>query len=173
MCEKEAENWIERENEWMSVLEELRVEVEEYKQLAEKRKHEAMGQQRYANEMKDALEMAMEGHARLLDQYAELQEKHISFLAKHRKIKDAMSTARKKAGKMGFLGGGKWFEAQAAELMALKLEREQEKKAAKEQIEGLQAQLRDTADAVQAAGELLVRLKEAEETVLIAQVSSR
>ncbi|MCO5582599.1 hypothetical protein L7F22_036497 [Adiantum nelumboides] len=169
MCEKLTAEWTEREDEWMSVLDELRQEVEEYKQLAEKKKHEAMGQQRCADEMKEALQMAMEGHARLLDQYAELQEKHIGLLAKHRKIRDAMSTARKKAGKLGFLGGGKWFEAQAAELITVKLEREQEKKAAKEQIEGLQAQLRDTADAVQAAGELLVRLKEAEETVLIAQ----
>ncbi|MCO5611484.1 hypothetical protein L7F22_065737 [Adiantum nelumboides] len=169
MCEKLTAEWTEREDEWMSVLDELRQEVEEYRQLAEKRKHEAMGQQRCADEMKEAFQMAMEGHARLLDQYAELQEKHIGLLAKHRKIRDAMSTARKKAGKLGFLGGGKWFEAQAAELIAVKLERDQEKKAAKEQIEGLQAQLRDTADAVQAAGELLVRLKEAEETVLIAQ----
>ncbi|KAI5076831.1 hypothetical protein GOP47_0008896 [Adiantum capillus-veneris] len=169
MCEKLTAEWTERENEWMCVLEELRVEVEEYRQLSEKRKHEATGQQRCADEMKDALQMAMEGHARLLDQYAELQEKHIGLLAKHRKIRDGMSTARKKAGKLGFLGGGKWFEAQAAELISVKLEREQERKVAKEQVEGLQAQLRDTADAVQAAGELLVRLKEAEETVLIAQ----
>ena len=169
-CEESKQQWMEREEEWMSLIEELRSEVQEYKQQTKRRKHELEGQQRCADELKETLQIAMEGHARLLDQYAELQEKHISLLAKHRKVRDAMSEAKKKAGKMqGFLGS-KWFEAQAAELSAMKLEHEEEKRAAQEQIENLQSQVRDTADAVQAAGELLVRLKEAEEAALIAQV---
>jgi kinesin family protein 15 len=40
----------------------------------------------------------------------------------------------------------------------------------KAQNEGLQSQLRDTAEAVQAAGELLVRLKDAEEAETLAKV---
>lgn len=169
-CDDMKTHCSEVENEWMSRFEEKRMEADEYKQLAEKRKQEVEGERRCAEEMKEALQIAMEGHARLLDQYAELQEKHIGLLAKHRKVRDAMAEAKRKAGKLGFLGT-KWFEAHAAELVTLKLEQEHERQVAKEQIEGLQAQVRDTADAVQAAGELLVRLKEAEEAVLIAQVS--
>jgi kinesin family protein 15 len=84
-------------------------------------------------------------------------------------MREAIADARKKGGKMGCFRA-KWFEAQAAELAAIKVEQEQERKRAKEQIEELQAQVHDTADAVQAAGELLVRLREAYESVLVAEV---
>nr|AMS24240.1 kinesin 12-II protein [Marsilea vestita] len=155
--------WNNKEAKLMSMLEELGNEVEKYAQTAEKAKQEMEAEKRCASEMKEALEMAMEGHARLLDQYAELQEKHIAFLAKHRKMREAMGDAKRRS------RTGKWVEAQAAELAALRLDQEQERKAAQEQIEDLQAQLRDTADAVQAAGELLVRLKEAEDAAMIAE----
>ncbi len=52
----------------------------------------------------------------------------------------------------------------------MKIELDREKKIAREEIQALHTQLQDTADAVQAAGELLVRLKEAEEATSIAKV---
>jgi kinesin family protein 15 len=81
-------DWEERERDWMAVLEELREEAESYKRQAERRKQELDGEKRCSDEMQDALQMAMTGHARLLEQYAELQERHIILLAKHRKIKE-------------------------------------------------------------------------------------
>ncbi|KAJ7533748.1 hypothetical protein O6H91_13G062700 [Diphasiastrum complanatum] len=168
--EEERKQWVEREAEWMSVLEELREESQCNKHLAEKGKVELEGEKRYSEELREALQVAMTGHARLLEQYAELQEKHINLLAKHRKIRDGVADVKRMATKAGLsVMQSKWLEAQAAQIVALNLEREQERQAAKAEVEGLQAQLRDTAEAVQAAGELLVRLKEAEEAVTVAQ----
>eukprot|EP01018_Ginkgo_biloba_P041200 Gb_00003 [translate_table: standard] len=171
--EEEREQWTERESEWISLAEELRSDLDSQRRLAEKRKQEVECEQRCSEELKEALQMAMEGHARLLDQYAELQEKHIALLARHRKIKEGVADVKRAAAKAGVKGAeSRFIEAQAAELVALKLERDRERKIMKEEIKGLQAQLRDTAEAVQAAGELLVRLKEAEEAVSIAQDSA-
>ncbi|GLJ26808.1 hypothetical protein SUGI_0523170 [Cryptomeria japonica] len=171
--EEERQQWVERESEWISLAEELRADLDSYRRLAEKRKQEVECEQRCAEELKEALQMAMEGHARLLDQYADLQEKHIALLARHRKIKEGASNIKQAAAKVGVKGSQlRFIEAQAAELVALKLERDREKKRMKEEIKVLQDQLRDTAEAVQAAGELLVRLKEAEEAVSIAQDSA-
>ncbi|KAJ0048581.1 hypothetical protein Pint_15996 [Pistacia integerrima] len=78
--------------------------------------------------------MAMEGHARMLEQYADLEEKHIQLLARHIKIHR-------------------------------KREREKERRCLRDENKGFQAQLRDTAEAIQAIGEALVLLKEAEEVV--------
>ncbi|KAK9932898.1 hypothetical protein M0R45_020119 [Rubus argutus] len=52
----------------------------------------------------------------------------------------------------------------------MRLERERERRYLRDENKGLQAQLQDTAEAVQAAGELLlIRLKEADEAVATAQ----
>ncbi|CAM6105350.1 unnamed protein product [Calypogeia fissa] len=163
-------DWEERERDWMAVLEELREEAESYKREVDRRKQELDSEKRCSDEMRDALQMAMTGHARLLEQYAELQEKHIVLLAKHRKIKEGTADVKKMAKKAGVTSlESRWLDAQALQIVALKLETEEERETSKEEIESLKAQLQDTADAVQAAGELLVRLKEAEESVTIAQ----
>jgi hypothetical protein len=65
----------------------------------------------------------------------------------------------------------RWLDAQALQIAALKVELDEESQKSMEEIQELKTQLQDTAEAVQAAGELLVRLKEAEESVIIAQVS--
>jgi kinesin family protein 15 len=127
---------------------------------------------RCAKEVHEALEMAMEGHARLLEQYAELQEKHIGLLSKNRKIREGVTNLKKLAKKAGVTATEtRWFESQAEQLVAMRIDHEHERDAAKDEVEGLKMQLRDTADAVQAAGELLVRLKEAEDAVCMAQVT--
>lgn len=119
--------------------------------------------------MHEALQMAMTGHARLLDQYVELQERHILLLAKMREIRDGVIDMKKVAKKSGLNAvESRWFDVQATQIVFMKLEQDRHK----EEIKGLQAQLQDTADAVQAAGELLVRLKEAEQSATIAKVSS-
>lgn len=171
--EEEKRQWTERESDWISLAEELRLELNSYRRLAEKRKQELECEQRCSEELKEAFQMAMDGHARLLDQYADLQEKHTALRAKHRKIKEGVTDIKRVAAKAGVKGAeSRFLEAQAAQLVALKLDRDTEQKMMKEEIKGLQAQLRDTAEAVQAAGELLVRLKEAEEAISIAQESA-
>ncbi|KAK0608715.1 hypothetical protein LWI29_034979 [Acer saccharum] len=116
------------------------------------------------------MQMAMEGHARMLEQYADLEEKHMQLLARHRKIREGIDDVKKAAAKAGVRGAeSKFINSLAAEISALKVEREKERRYLRDENKGLQAQLRDTAEAVQAAGELLVRLKEAEEAVAVAQ----
>jgi len=170
LWEKEQMELEEREIELLTIVEDLREEADSYKQLSERRKLELDGEKRCAKEVHEALEMAMEGHARLLEQYAELQEKHIGLLSKNRKIREGVTNLKKLAKKAGVTATEtRWFESQAEQLVAMRIDHEHERDAAKDEVEGLKMQLRDTADAVQAAGELLVRLKEAEDAVCMAQ----
>lgn len=170
--EHERNRWTEEESKWISLSEELRVELEASRSLAEKQKLELDSEKKCAEELKEALQLAMEGHARMLEQYAELEERHMALLARHRKIHEGIDDIKKAAAKAGVKGAeSKFINALAAEISALKVEREKERRYFRDENRGLQAQLRDTAEAVQAAGELLVRLKEAEEAVATAQVS--
>lgn len=121
---------------------------------------------RCSQEMHDALQMAMTGHARLLDQYAELQEKHIILISKMREIRDGVDNVKTVAKRAGLTCvEERWFDVQAKQIVCMKAEQEQYK----EEINGLRSQLRDTADAVQAAGELVVRLKDAEQAAIKAK----
>ncbi|XP_017975859.1 PREDICTED: kinesin-like protein KIN12B [Theobroma cacao] len=168
--EQERIRWTEAESKWISLAEELRTELDASRSLAEKRKQELDMEKKCAEELKEAMQMAMEGHARMLEQYADLEEKHIQLLARHRKIQEGIDDVKKAAARAGVRGAeSKFINALAAEISALKVEREKERRYLRDENKGLQAQLRDTAEAVQAAGELLVRLKEAEEAVADAQ----
>ncbi|CAM6019631.1 unnamed protein product [Sphagnum balticum] len=168
--EEERKEWDERESEWIVIVQELREESRNHKQLAEKWKKELEREKRCTREIHDALQLAMEGHARLLNQYAELQEKYTLLLAKVREIRDGVSDMKTVARRSGMNATeAQWFDIQSSQIVALKIELDHEKKIAREEIQALHTQLRDTADAVQAAGELLVRLKEAEEATSIAK----
>ncbi|KAI3926204.1 hypothetical protein MKW98_028340 [Papaver atlanticum] len=168
--EQERCNWTEAEGKWISLCEELRTELEESRVLAEKLKVEYNSEKRCADELKEAMQMAMQGHARILEQYADLQEKHLALLARHRKMQEGIEDVKKAASKAGVRGAeSKFINSLAAEISALKVDREKEKRYMMDEKKGLQAQLRDTAEAVQAAGELVVRLKEAEEVAFISQ----
>ena len=170
--EQERHRWAEAESKWISLCEELRSELEESRSLAEKQKVELDSEKKCSEELKEAMQMAMQGHARILEQYADLQEKHITMHARNRNIQEGIQDIKKAAAKAGVKGAeSKFINSLAAELSALKVEREKERRYFMDEKKGLQAQLRDTAEAVQAAGELLVRLKEAEEAALIAQVN--
>ncbi|XVF65388.1 hypothetical protein PTKIN_Ptkin09bG0244600 [Pterospermum kingtungense] len=168
--EQERIWWTEAESKWVSLAEELRTELDASRLLAEKRKQELDMEKKCAEELKEAMQTAMEGHARMLEQYADLEEKHMQLLARHRNIQEGIDDVKKAAARAGVRGAeSKFINALAAEISALKVEREKERRYLRDENRGLQAQLRDTAEAVQAAGELLVRLKEAEESVVAAQ----
>lgn len=170
--EQERNQWTEAESKWISLVEELRSELEASQKLLAKETQELASEKKCSEELKEAMQLAMEGHARMLEQYAELEEKHIQLLARHRKIQDGIEDVKKAAAKAGVRGAeSKFINALAAEISALKIEREKERRYFRDENKGLQAQLRDTAEAVQAAGELLVRLKEAEEAIAAAEVS--
>ncbi|KAK1293905.1 Kinesin-like protein KIN12B [Acorus calamus] len=168
--EQERIRWTEIESNWITISEELRVELEATHSSAEKLKFELETEKRCTEELKEALQTAMQGHARILDQYADLQEKHIALLSRHRDITDGIENVKRAAAKAGVKGAeSKFINSLAAEISALRVEREKERKYWRDEKKGLQSQLKDTAEAVQAAGELLVRLKEAEEAAAIAQ----
>ncbi|KAK1290285.1 Kinesin-like protein KIN12B [Acorus calamus] len=168
--EHERTCWTEIESNWISLSEELKVELEASRSLAEKQKIELDTEKRCTEELKEALQMAMQGHVHILDQYAELQEKHIALLARHRNVTDGIENVKQAAARAGVKGAeSKFINSLAAEILALKVEREKERKYWRDENKGLQSQLRDTVEAVQAAGELLVRLKEAEEAAAISQ----
>ncbi|KAJ7979141.1 Kinesin-like protein [Quillaja saponaria] len=168
--EKERIRWTEAESRWISLSDELRSELEASRSQAERRNKELETERKCAEELKEAMQMAMEGHARMLEQYADLEEKHIQLLARHRRIREGIEDVKKASSKAGVRGvESKFINALAAQISAIKVEREKERRYLRDENKGLQAQLKDTAEAVQAAGELLVRLKEAEEAVATAQ----
>ncbi|XP_050144128.1 kinesin-like protein KIN-12B [Malus sylvestris] len=168
--EQERQEWNEVESKWISLAEELRMELEASRSLAEKTMQELETEKKCADELKEAIQLAMEGQSRMLEQYADLEEKHMQLLARHRMIRDGVEDVKKAAAKAGVRGAeSKFINAIAAEISALRVERERERRYLRDENKGLQAQLRDTAEAVQAAGELLVRLKEADEAVATAQ----
>lgn len=170
--EQERKRWTEAESKWISLTEELRMELDASRSLADKWQKEYNTEKKCAEDLKEALQWAMEGHARMLEQYADLEEKHIQLLARHRRMQEGIDDVKKAAAKAGVRGAeSKFINALAAEISALKAEREKERRYMRDENRELQSQLQDTAEAVQAAGELLVRLKEAEEAVAAAQVS--
>jgi kinesin family protein 15 len=150
----------EAESKWITLTEELRVDLEANKSLVGRLRSELDSEKRCSEELKEALQTAMQGHARILEQYAELEERHIGLLAMHRKIRDGVEDVKMRAAKAGIKGAElRFINSLGAEISVLRAENK-----------GLQDQLRDTAEAVQAAGELLVRLKEAEEATTLAKV---
>ncbi|XP_019431563.1 PREDICTED: kinesin-like protein KIN-12B [Lupinus angustifolius] len=169
--EQERNQCSEAESRWISLSEKLRAELEANRSLAEKRKQELDAERKCNEELNEAMQKAMQGHARLLEQFADLEEKHIQLLERHRRINDGIGDNIKKAASRAGVRGAesKFINALATEISALKAEREKERRILRDENRGLRSQLQDTAEAVQAAGELLVRLKEAEEGVITAQ----
>jgi kinesin family protein 15 len=153
-------DYAEAESKWITLTDELRVDLETNKSLVGRLQSELDSEKRCTEELKEALQTAMQGHARILEQYAELEERHIGLLAMHRKIRDGVEDVKMRAAKAGVKGAElRFINSLGAEISVLRAENK-----------GLQDQLRDTAEAVQAAGELLVRLKDAEEATTLAKV---
>ncbi|OEL21050.1 Kinesin-like protein KIN12B [Dichanthelium oligosanthes] len=152
-------DWTEAESKWITLTEELRVELEATKSLVGKLQSELESEKKCSEELKEAVQTAIQGAARHLEQYADLQENHFRLLALHRRMREGVEDAKMRAEKAGIKGAElRFINSLAAEISVLKA-----------QNEGLQGQLRDTAEAVQAAGELLVQLKDAEEAKALAK----
>nr|XP_043608952.1 kinesin-like protein KIN-12B [Erigeron canadensis] len=170
----ERNRWNEAESKWISLVEDLERELQASRLLVAKQNQELDTERKCSKELKEAMQIAMEGHARMLEQYADLEEKHINLLTTQRRIDDGIMDIKKAAARAGVRSAeSKYINALATEISTLKAEKEKERHHYRNEINGLQAQLRDTTEAVQAAGELLVRLKEAEEAIASAEARAR
>ncbi|KAJ8754825.1 hypothetical protein K2173_015337 [Erythroxylum novogranatense] len=167
--ELEKQRWTEMESEWISLTDDLRIDLESSRRNAEKVEMELILEKKCNEELDDALNRAVLGHARMVEHYAELQENHNELVGKHRAIMEGIAEVKKAALKAGSKGRARFARSLAAELSALRVERERERDLLKKENKSLRIQLRDTAEAVQAAGELLVRLREAEQAASTAE----
>ncbi|XP_060189633.1 kinesin-like protein KIN-12F isoform X1 [Lycium barbarum] len=168
--EKEREKWTEMESEWICLTDELRIDLEAHRQRAEKVAAELMLEKKCTDELDDALKRSVLGQARMIEHYAELQDKYNDLAEKHKLILQGIQDVKMAAAKAGKKGhGARFAKSLAAELSALRVEREREREMLKKENRSLRVQLKDTAEAVHAAGELLVRLREAEETASFAE----
>ncbi|KAK7812830.1 kinesin-like protein KIN-12F [Quercus suber] len=168
--EKERERWTEMESDWISLTDELRIDIESHRRRAEKLEMELTLEKKCTSELDDVLHRSVLGHARMVEHYAELQEKYNDLVGKHRAIMEGIAEVKRAAAKAGKKGHGSRFaKSLAAELSTLRLERERERESLKKENKSLRIQLRDTAEAVHAAGELLVRLREAEHVASVAE----
>ncbi|KAF5197622.1 Kinesin [Thalictrum thalictroides] len=168
--EEERQMWIEKESEWICLTDELRVDLDSNRRHAENVEMELRLEKRVTEELDDALNRAVLGHARFVEHYADLQDKYNELLERHQKIMEGIAEVKRAAAKAGAKGKGSRFaKSLAAELSVLRVEREREREHLKKENKSLRIQLRDTAEAVHAAGELLVRLREAEEAVSVAE----
>ncbi|XP_019435654.1 PREDICTED: kinesin-like protein KIN-12F isoform X1 [Lupinus angustifolius] len=167
--EKERQRWTEMESEWICLTDELRVDLDSIRQRAERVELELRLEKKCTEELDDALKRSVIGHARMVEHYVDLQEKYNDLAAKHNAIMEGIAEVKKAAAKAGKKGHARFAKSLAAELSALRVEREREAKFLKKENTSLKIQLRDTAEAVHAAGELLVRLKEAEHAATVAE----
>ncbi|XP_028769300.1 kinesin-like protein KIN-12F [Neltuma alba] len=167
--EKERQRWTEMESEWICLTDELRVDLESNRQHLEKVEMELMLEKKCKEELEDALKRAVEGHSRMIEHYAELQERYDDVSAKHTAIMQGIAKMKHAAAKTGKKSHAKFAKSLAAELSTMRVEREREREFLKKENRSLKIQLRDTAEAVHAAGELLVRLREAEHAVSVTQ----
>ncbi|PSR85284.1 Kinesin-like protein [Actinidia chinensis var. chinensis] len=168
--EKERQRWMEMESDWISLTDELRIDLESNRRRAEKVEMELRLEKKCTEELDDALHRSVLGHARMVEHYADLQEKYNYLVGKHRLIMEGIAEVKKAAAKAGAKGQGSRFaKSLAAELSVLRVERAREMELLKKENKSLKIQLRDTAEAVHAAGELLVRLREAEEAASVAE----
>lgn len=169
--EKERERWMEMESEWISLTDELRIDLESSRRRAEKVEMELRLEKKCTEELDDVVQRSVLGHARMVEHYTELQEKYNDLVGKHRLIMEGIAEVKRAAAKAGAKGRGSRFsKSLAAELSVLRVERAREMEFLKKENKSLKVQLRDTAEAVHAAGELLVRLREAEAAASVAEV---
>jgi len=168
--ENERQRWTEMESEWICLTDELRADLESYRRRTERLEMELTSEKKCTAEIDDALKRAVVGHARMVEHYADLQEKYDDLVAKHDAMMEGIAEVKRAAAKASKKGHARFAKALSAELSALRVERERESKLLKKENQNLKTQLRDTAEAVQAAGELLVRLREAEHAAAFAEV---
>ncbi|KAM1863278.1 hypothetical protein ACFX14_003647 [Malus domestica] len=162
------------ESDWISFTDDLRIDLESIRRRAEKVEMELKLEKQITEELDDALHRSILRHARMVEHYAALQDKYNDLVAKHRAIMAGRAEVKRAAAKARAKGRGSRFsKSLATELSILRVERERERERERELLKkenkSLKIQLRDTAEAVHAAGELLVRLREAEHSASVAE----
>ncbi|XP_073308423.1 kinesin-like protein KIN-12F isoform X2 [Primulina huaijiensis] len=169
--EKERQKWMEMESDWISLTDELRIDIEINRHRAEQVELELRLEKKCTEELDDAFKRSVIGQARMIEHYAELQETYNDIVLKHRAIMESIAEVKRAAAKAGSKGrhGSRFAKAFAAELSSSRAERERERELLKKENQNLKIQLKDTAEAVHAAGELLVRLREVEEAASVAE----
>ncbi|XP_040990761.1 kinesin-like protein KIN-12F [Juglans microcarpa x Juglans regia] len=168
--ERETQKWTEMESDWISLTDELRIDLESHRRRAEQVEMELSLEKKCTEELDDALHRAVLGHARMVEHYAELQEKYNDLAGKHRAITERIAEVKRAAAKVGKKGPGSRFaKSLVAEFSSWRVKREREREMLKKENKSLRIQLRDTAEAVHAAGELLARLREAEQAASVAE----
>ncbi|XP_010449731.1 PREDICTED: kinesin-like protein KIN-12F [Camelina sativa] len=167
VLEEERERWTEMESEWISLTDDLRIDIDNHRRHAEDLEIELRKEKMATEELNDAISRAMLGHSRLIEQYTELQENYDELAERHSVTMAGIVDVKKAAAKAALKGrhGKRFAKAFSAELTAIRAEKEKEREFLKKENKALKIQLRDTVEAVQAAGELLVRLREAEQAV--------
>lgn len=173
VLEEEREKWTEMESEWISLTDDLRMDIDSHRRHAEDLEMELRKEKMATEELNDALSRAMLGHSRFIEQYTELQEKYDELAETHSVTMAGIVDVKKAAAKAAVKGrhGKRFAKAFSAELTAIRAEKEKEREFLKKENKALKIQLRDTAEAVQAAGELLIRLREAEQYVQSSEVT--
>ncbi|CAH8275252.1 unnamed protein product [Arabidopsis lyrata] len=168
---KEREMWTEMESEWISLTDDLRMDIDSHRGRAENLEIELKQERLATEELNDALTRAVLGHSRFIEQYTELQEKYNELGEKHSMMMAGITDVKKAASKAAMNGrhGKRFAKAFSDELSAIRAEKEIEREFLKKENKNLRTQLRDTAEAVQAAGELLVRLRESEQALQISE----
>lgn len=173
VIEKEREMWTDMESEWISLTDDLRMDIDNHRSRAESLEIELNQEKLATEELNDALTRAVLGHSRFIEQYTELQEKYNELGEKHSVMIAGITDVKKAASKAAMNGrhGKRFAKAFSAELSAIRAEKEKERELLKKENKSLRTQLRDTAEAVQAAGELLVRLRESEQALQVSEVT--
>ncbi|CAN8326038.1 unnamed protein product [Cochlearia groenlandica] len=169
--EKEREMWTEMESEWISLTDELRMDIDNHRRRAENLEIELKQEKLATEELNDALTRAVLGNSRFIEQYTELQERYNELGEKHGMMVAGITDVKKAASKAAMNGrhGKSFAKAFSVELSAIRAEKEKEREFLKKENKSLKTQLRDTAEAVQAAGELLVRLRESEQALQVSE----
>ncbi|KAG2299434.1 hypothetical protein Bca52824_035906 [Brassica carinata] len=154
-------------NVWINLTDDLRMDIVSNRRHAEDLEIELKKEKMAAEELNDAISRAMLGHCKFIEQYTKLQEKYDELAERHHVTMARIIDVKKAAAKAAVKGRhGKHFaKAFSAELTAIRAEKEKEREFLKKENKALKIQLRDTAEAVQAAGESLIRLRKAEKYV--------
>ncbi|GAB2279831.1 hypothetical protein Dimus_014470 [Dionaea muscipula] len=170
--EKERQRWIEMESEWINLTDELRIDLESIRQHSENVEMELKLEKKCTEELDDALHRSVLCHTRMVEHYVELQEQYNDLSEKYTRIMEGVAEVKKAAARAGTkCKGSRFAKALAAELSALRVEKDKERERLKKENNSLRIQLKDTAEAVHTAGELLVRLREAEEAASVAETN--
>ncbi|KAL0717489.1 hypothetical protein Bca4012_066811 [Brassica carinata] len=168
--EEERLRCTEMESEWISLTDELSVEIETQRSRAEKAETQLKQEKLSTEELEDALQRAVLGHARFVEHYTELQDKYNDLGSRYKATGEWITELKKAVAKAGKKGcGSRFAKSLATELSALRVEKERERDFLKKENVSLKIQLRDTAEAVHTAGEVLVRLREAEQSASVAE----